>query len=156
MTPALIAAMREHFAAHRLSCRSEWVFHHDRTRRKHFRGHRIRSLRTAVRAAADLAKLPANWHLHDLRHRRVTTWLAEGKDVVKVKEAVGHSDLKTTMGYTHLAREHLRDLVEHKVKVTIKSQSAAERSLPDGRKIMQIRSQVTNVRDLGVYDEDEG
>ena len=48
------------------------------------------------------------------------------------------------------------ELVEHKVKVTIKSQSAAERSLPDGRKIMQIRSQVTNVRDLGVYDEDEG
>jgi hypothetical protein len=29
--------------------------------------------------------------------------LAQGKDVVKVKEAVGHSDLKTTMGYTHLA-----------------------------------------------------
>lgn len=112
MTPTLIAPMREHFAAHRLSCRSEWVFHHDRTRRKHFRGHRIRSLRTAVRTAADMAKLPANWHLHDLRHRRVTTWLAEGKDVVKVKEAVGHSDLKTTMGYTHLAREHLRDLVD--------------------------------------------
>ncbi len=112
MTPALLFAMREHFAAHRLSSRSEWVFHHDRTRRKHIRGQRIRSLRTAVRAAADRAGLPAKWHLHDLRHRRVTTWLAEGKDVVKVKEAVGHSDLKTTMGYTHLAREHLRDLVE--------------------------------------------
>lgn len=124
MTPALVAAMREHFAAHRLSCRSEWVFHHDRTRRKHFRGSRIRSLRTAVRAAADLAKLPANWHLHDLRHRRVTTWLAEGKDVVKVKEAVGHSDLKTTMGYTHLAREHLRDLVEGGVAVSKEGQRA--------------------------------
>lgn len=111
MTPKLTAAMRQHFAAHRLSGRSEWVFHHDRTRRKHLQGQRIRSLRTAVRAAAKRAKLPANWHMHDLRHRRVTTWLAEGKDVVKVKEAVGHSDLKTTMGYTHLAREHLRDLV---------------------------------------------
>jgi len=112
MTPALLAAMRDHFAAHRLAGRSEWVFHHDRTRRKHVRGQRIRSLRTAVRAAANRAELPATWHLHDLRHRRVTTWLAEGKDVVKVKEAVGHSDLKTTMGYTHLAREHLRALVE--------------------------------------------
>lgn len=48
------------------------------------------------------------------------------------------------------------DLVEHQVKVTVKSQSASERSLPDGRKIMQIRSQVTNVRDLGMFDEDEG
>jgi integrase len=114
MTSPLLAAMREHFAAHRLSGWSDWVFHHDRTRRKHVRGQRIWSLRTAVRTAANRAKLPASWHLHDLRHRRVTTWLAEGKDVVKVKEAVGHSDLKTTMGYTHLAREHLRDLVEDK------------------------------------------
>lgn len=112
MTSALVAAMREHFAAHRLSGRSEWVFHHERTRRHHREGDRIRSLRTAVLAAAKRAKLPAGWHLHDLRHRRVTTWLAEGKDVVKVKEAVGHSDLKTTMGYTHLAREHLRALVD--------------------------------------------
>jgi len=56
--------------------------------------------------------LPDALHQHDLRHRRVTTWLAEGRDVVKVKEAMGHSDLRTTMGYTHLAREHLRDLVD--------------------------------------------
>lgn len=48
------------------------------------------------------------------------------------------------------------DLVEHKLKVTVKSQSAAERSLADGRKIMQIRSQVTHVRDLGLLDDDEG
>jgi site-specific recombinase XerD len=30
---------------------------------------------------------------------------------VHVKEAMGHSDLRTTMGYTHLAREHLESLV---------------------------------------------
>ena len=29
-----------------------------------------------------------------------------------VKEALGHADLATTMGYTHLAKEHLRALVE--------------------------------------------
>lgn len=111
MTPALAVAMRAHFAAHRLSGRSEWVFHHDRTRRQYREGDRIKSLRSAVLRAATRATLPAGWHVHDLRHRRVTIWLAEGKDVVKVKEAVGHADLKTTMGYTHLAREHLRDLV---------------------------------------------
>ncbi len=55
--------------------------------------------------------------------------------------------------FTDLAKS---DLVEHQVKVMVKSQSASERSLPDGRKIMQIRSQVTNVRDLGMFDEDEG
>ena len=47
------------------------------------------------------------------------------------------------------------DLTGHKVKVTIKAQSASERQLQDGRKVMQIRSQVTNVRDLGLPDEEE-
>ncbi len=31
---------------------------------------------------------------------RVTTWLAEGKNPVHVKEALGHADLATTMGCT--------------------------------------------------------
>ena len=31
-----------------------------------------------------------------------------------VKEAMGHSAIQTTMGYTHLAREHLRSLVEER------------------------------------------
>src|ERR1700730_5583745 len=55
----------------------------------------------------------------------------------------------------HYAQLVGSDLTEHKVKVTIKSQSAQERSLADGRKIMQIRTQVANVRDLGVYADDE-
>jgi site-specific recombinase XerD len=49
---------------------------------------------------------------HDLRHRHVTVWLAEGKSPVLVKEAMSHSDLQTTMDYTHLSREHLGALVE--------------------------------------------
>ena len=53
---------------------------------------------------------------HDLRHRRVTTCLGEGKSAVLVKEAVGHADLGTTMEYTHLAREHVRGLVEQEPK----------------------------------------
>ena len=58
------------------------------------------------------AKLPEGIRGHDLRHRRVTTWLADGKEVVLVKEAVGHADLRTTMGYTHLARDPLRSQLD--------------------------------------------
>jgi hypothetical protein len=47
------------------------------------------------------------------------------------------------------------ELVGHKVKVTIRSQSAGPRDLADGRKVMQIRSQVTNLRDLGLPKDDE-
>ncbi len=42
-----------------------------------------------------------------------------------------------------------KDLSGHKVKVTIASQTAGERELADKRIVMQIRSQITNIRDHG-------
>lgn len=110
MMPGLVTAMREHFARFRFAG-SPWVFHHMSTRRHYKAGERIHSLRAAFKNAAHRAKLSAAFHAHDLRHRRVTTWLGEGANPVHVKEAMGHSDLRTTMVYTHLAREHLRALV---------------------------------------------
>jgi integrase len=72
---------------------------------------RIGVLRRAFQSAVERAKLPADLHQHDLRHRRVTPWLADGADVAKVREAMGHADLRATMGYTHLVRENLWSLV---------------------------------------------
>ena len=63
-------------------------------------------------AAVERAGLPPGIHQHDLRHRRATTWLAHDANPVHVKEALGHADLRTTMAYTHLVREHLKSLVE--------------------------------------------
>ena len=74
------------------------------------------ALYAAFKSAARRAKLRPDFNQHDLRHRRVTTWLAEGKNPVHVKEAMGHADLATTMGYTHLPKEHLRSLVEQEPK----------------------------------------
>ena len=116
LTQRLREALREHFRRYRFASyggrRPEYIFHHTYTRRKAVAGERVRDFRAGYERAIRDARLPAGFHRHDLRHRRVTTWLAEGADVVKVKEAVGHASLATTMGYTHLAREHLRDLVE--------------------------------------------
>jgi site-specific recombinase XerD len=111
MTPRLTVAMREHFARRRLSG-SAWVFHHERDRRGCKAGERVKSFRTAFDTAAKAVGIPDAFHRHDLRHRRVTSWLAEGRNAVHVKEAMGHSDLRTTMGYTHLSKEHLRSLVD--------------------------------------------
>jgi integrase len=127
MTPRLAAAIRAHFAAYRFAG-SEWIFHH-LTSRWHFRrGDRIGSMRRAFRNAITRAKLPEQLHQHDLRHRRVTTWLAEGRDVVLVKEAMGHSDLRTTMGYTHLAKEHLTALVDERPRPATEKKSAGSGS----------------------------
>jgi integrase/recombinase XerD len=118
----MTARLKQAMAAHVLRFKnatydgkpSPWVFHHLTTRRHAVAGERIRSLYDAFKNAAGQAGLPLELHQHDLRHRRVTTWLAQGKDVVLVKEAMGHADLRTTMGYTHLAKEHLRALVEER------------------------------------------
>jgi len=110
MTRRLKDALRTHMAAHR--GQSGWVFAHSVTARRHLRGERIASLRRAVVGAARRAGIDTAWHPHDLRHRRVTTWLAQQKSAALVQEAMGHADLRTTMGYKHLVPGDLSVLVD--------------------------------------------
>lgn len=116
LTPRLLSALRDHFAEFRMASykerRPEYLFHHTRNRPKAKAGERVQSFRRALVRAIERAELPAGFVAHDLRHRRITTWLAEGKSATLVREAVGHADLATTMHYTHLAKEHLRALVD--------------------------------------------
>lgn len=116
MTARLKTAMRDHFARYHFATyrgrRTPWVFHHDHDHHKCKAGARIQSLIHGFKSAARRAKLNRSLRQHDLRHRRVTVWLADGASPALVKEAMGHSDLRTTMGYSHLSREHLRALVE--------------------------------------------
>src|SRR5690606_23639056 len=93
MSRRLQEAFREHFARYRFATydgrRPEWVFHHTTTRRHHRAGDRITSMRRAFKAAARRAGLPPRFGQHDLRHWRITAWLAQGQNPVHVKEAVG-------------------------------------------------------------------
>lgn len=122
MTARLQAAMKAHAARCRFAQYhgkpSPWVFHHERDRRGCVAGERVKSMRHAFDSAAAAAGIPDAFHRHDLRHRRATSWLAAGANPVHVKEALGHSDLRTTMGYTHLSKEHLRSLVALPVSAT--------------------------------------
>jgi integrase len=74
MTPKLRTAMKDHFAQFRFATyngqRTPWVFHHTTTRRRATAGQRIGVLRRAFQNAVDRAKLPADLHQHDPRHRR--------------------------------------------------------------------------------------
>jgi integrase len=116
MTARLREALSDHAAAYRLATyvgeRSPWVFHHFLTQRGAVAGHRLQSFHRAFASAAKRAKVPADLRQHDLRHRRVTTWLAGGASPVLVQKAMGHADLATTMGYTHLLDDDLLALVE--------------------------------------------
>jgi site-specific recombinase XerD len=116
MTARLRTAMREHFTRYRFAAIDgqpvPWVFHHETTRCHAVAGERINALYDGFKAAADRAKLPAALRQHDLRHRRVTTWLAAGKAAHLVQQAMGHSDIRTTLAYYHFVPEHLRTLVD--------------------------------------------
>jgi integrase len=115
MTTRLRVALQEHAAAYRLAMydgeRTQWVFHHQLTQRGAVAGHRLQSLHRAFASAAKRAKLPPDLRQHDLRHRRVTTWLSESKSPALVQRAMGHADLATTMGYAHLVDDALLALV---------------------------------------------
>lgn len=118
MTKRLREAMRAHMARFRFARYGEppnptaWVFHHDRRRRQAKAGARIRGLRRCFSSAVKRAELPIDLHQHDLRHRRVTTWLAEGQPAHIVQKAMGHADLRTTMDYEHLVDADLLQLLE--------------------------------------------
>lgn len=137
MTAALKAALKAHFATARFGG-SEWVFHHERTRRHHLRGERVGSFRGAVRAAMARANvtlqqdkrdpIPTTWRMHDLRHRRVTTWLSEGQNPVDVQQWMGHSSITTTMLYFHYVPKQLRSVgPEHGATTPPAAQKASGR-----------------------------
>lgn len=117
LTPRLRERLRDHAAEYRMQTydgeRSPWLFHHTLKNIPNVDpGGRRRDYREAFTKAAEDAGLPDRFIRHDLRHRRATTWLAEGRSPVKVKEALGHADISTTLKYTHLVKDHLRSLVE--------------------------------------------
>lgn len=122
MTPALKAALKDHFATYRFASSSSWIFHHTVTRGGYKRGERVGSFRRAVASAVARANIalkrvkqdliPERWVMHDLRHRRVTTWLGEGQNVVDVQYWMGHSSIAITMGYHHHIPKGLRPVGE--------------------------------------------
>lgn len=118
MTPRLHQAMREHFRRYRFAQYdgkpSPWIFHHlpryrtGRSKPGELVRSGFRSRWERLRDDMGLQGTPR----HDLRHRRVTQWVAEGHPISVVGEAVGHSSPQVTAHYAHLDREHLRQPVE--------------------------------------------
>jgi integrase len=81
--------------------KSEYVFCDAQGRRFH---EVKRSFATACRRAG-----LDDFRFHDLRHTFASHLVMKGVSLKAVQELLGHADLKMTMRYAHLSKEHLRD-----------------------------------------------
>lgn len=84
---------------------SEWVFYNENTN-FHFI-----TFRRSFKKACEKANLE-NIRIHDLRHTFASLLVQRGVPIYHIMQLLGHSDIKTTQKYAHLANNHLAYVVD--------------------------------------------
>ncbi|MCY4382586.1 MAG: site-specific integrase [Nitrospinae bacterium] len=74
-------------------------------------GEHVRSVHHVWKSVCSRAGLE-NVRIHDLRHSYASRALALGESLTMIGKLLGHSQIKTTARYAHLARESVRDSAE--------------------------------------------
>lgn len=69
------------------------------------------TVNSELKKRADIVKLNKRVYCHLFRHSFITQAIKDGHSIVKIARIVGHSDIATTDGYTHLIVDDLFEVV---------------------------------------------
>jgi site-specific recombinase XerD len=100
MTNKLVEVLKE------LQRGSRWVF----AAKKGTQLNRNHLRERLVKLCMNIGIEPGN--IHTFRHTFASHLIMKGVDLPTVQKLMGHSDIKTTMIYAHLAQEHLQGAIE--------------------------------------------
>jgi site-specific recombinase XerD len=68
--------------------------------------------RRILQKIAKIAGIKGLTRLHELRHSYATFLVKKGVNIYKIKELLGHSDIKDTVKYAHLPAEYMKEDVD--------------------------------------------
>jgi site-specific recombinase XerD len=69
-----------------------------------------RSVQEVLKVAKAKAGICKKGSTHSLRHTFATHTLENGTDIRYIQELLGHTNIKTTMRYTHIAQKQIRNI----------------------------------------------
>jgi integrase len=136
LSPALVAALQTHYRRTAFKSDREFVFCHPERGTRYSEKTFAEHFRTAL-AAAGINEYVRPFH--DLRHTALTNEAAAGSSPIALMAKAGHSDMKTTRIYLHLAGTVFRDEAEALERRLLASNRREGMPNWDGRSVTEPR-----------------